>query len=159
MQSTILAAILAVILSLSGTEVFAAAHSSGHSKSSHSTSSSTVHVKGYTRKDGTYVAPYTRSSPGSTSGSSSEPTHTSTSSRASTSSAAKRDANGRIKRSSSAKTAFKRSHPCPVTGKSSGACPGYVVDHTQALKHGGADNPSNMQWQTKAAAKEKDKVE
>ena len=25
----------------------------------------TVHVKGYTRKDGTYVAPYTRSSPGS----------------------------------------------------------------------------------------------
>ena len=28
----------------------------------------TVHVRGYTRKDGTYVAPYTRSSPGSSSG-------------------------------------------------------------------------------------------
>jgi hypothetical protein len=29
----------------------------------------------------------------------------------------------------------------------------------QALKHGGADSPSNMQWQTKAAAKAKDRVE
>jgi hypothetical protein len=35
----------------------------------------------------------------------------------------------------------------------------YVVDHKQALKHGGADNPSNMQWQTRAAATAKDKVE
>jgi hypothetical protein len=30
---------------------------------------------------------------------------------------------------------------------------GYVVDHKQALKHGGADTPGNMQWQTRAAAK------
>jgi hypothetical protein len=29
----------------------------------------------------------------------------------------------------------------------------------QALKHGGADEPSNMQWQTKEAAAEKDKWE
>src|SRR5262245_55956256 len=48
-----------------------------------------------------------------------------------------RDTHGRIKRSSSAKMAFKHSHPCPSTGKSSGACPGYVVDHVQSLKHGG----------------------
>jgi hypothetical protein len=27
------------------------------------------------------------------------------------------------------------------------------------LKRGGADSPSNMQWQTQAAAKAKDKVE
>lgn len=36
---------------------------------------------------------------------------------------------------------------------------GYVVDHIIALKRGGADSPSNMQWQTKADAKAKDKWE
>ena len=40
-----------------------------------------------------------------------------------------------------------------------GACPGYVIDHVKALKHGGADEPGNMQWQTTAAAKAKDKIE
>ena len=54
---------------------------------------------------------------------------------------------------------FKRQHPCPVTGKSTGACPGYVIDHVKPLKRGGADKPSNMQWQTKEAAKAKDKWE
>ena len=38
-------------------------------------------------------------------------------------------------------------------------CPGFVVDPVQALKHGGADAPSNMQWQSKEAAREKDRVE
>jgi hypothetical protein len=37
--------------------------------------------------------------------------------------------------------------------------PGYVIDHIQALKHGGADKPSNMQWQTKEEAKAKDRWE
>jgi hypothetical protein len=54
---------------------------------------------------------------------------------------------------------FKHSHPCPSTGKTLGACPGYAVDHVQALKQGGVDSPSNMQWQTKADAKAKDKWE
>ena len=70
-----------------------------------------------------------------------------------------RDAKGKIARSAKAKDSFKRSHPCPSTGKSYGACPGYVIDHVQALKRGGADTPSNMQWQTKAAAKAKDRIE
>lgn len=72
---------------------------------------------------------------------------------------AKRDANGKLARSAQQKAAFRKSHPCPSTGKSTGACPGYVVDHKVALKRGGADAPQNMQWQTKAAAKAKDKVE
>jgi hypothetical protein len=72
---------------------------------------------------------------------------------------AKRDAHGNLARSSEQKTAFKKSHPCPATGKSTGACPGYVIDHKVALKRGGADQPQNMQWQTKQAAKAKDKVE
>jgi len=55
--------------------------------------------------------------------------------------------------------AFQRSHPCPSTGRKSGACPGYVVDHIKPLKRSGPDRPSNMQWQTKAEAKAKDAVE
>jgi len=70
-----------------------------------------------------------------------------------------RDKNGHIKRSTKAKDEFKHGHPCPSTGKTSGSCPGYVIDHVQALKHGGADKPENMQWQTVEAAKAKDKVE
>ena len=70
-----------------------------------------------------------------------------------------RNSHGRIRRSSTAKRQFQHSHPCPSTGKTSGACPGYVVDHVKPLKRGGADAPSNMQWQTKEAAKAKDKVE
>jgi hypothetical protein len=37
--------------------------------------------------------------------------------------------------------------------------PGHVVDHVNPLACGGADAPSNMQWQTIAEAKAKDKVE
>jgi hypothetical protein len=55
--------------------------------------------------------------------------------------------------------AFQRTHPCPSTGRKSGACPGYVVDHMKPLKRGGADRPWNMQWQTQAAAAAKDRTE
>jgi len=34
--------------------------------------------------------------------------------------------------------------------------PGYVVDHIVPLCAGGADAPTNMQWQTVEAAKMKD---
>lgn len=70
-----------------------------------------------------------------------------------------RDSHGKIQRSAKAKSEFKHVHPCPSTGKSSGKCPGYVIDHVTPLKRGGADDPSNMQWQSKADAKAKDKVE
>jgi hypothetical protein len=70
-----------------------------------------------------------------------------------------RDSHGRIQRSASARNEFKRSSPCPATGRSKGACPGYVIDHVVPLKRGGADAPSNMQWQTREEAKAKDKWE
>lgn len=54
---------------------------------------------------------------------------------------------------------FMRSHPCPANGNTRGPCPGYVVDHIQALKRGGADRPDNMQWQTVDEGKQKDKWE
>ena len=70
-----------------------------------------------------------------------------------------RDSHSRIKRSREARASFMRQRPCPSTGKTSGSCPGYVVDHVRALECGGADAPSNMQWQTTAAAKAKDRTE
>ena len=70
-----------------------------------------------------------------------------------------RDSNGRIARSESAKNAFKRQHPCPANGRTSGPCPGYVIDHKLPLVCGGADAPSNMQWQTVPDGKAKDRWE
>ena len=54
---------------------------------------------------------------------------------------------------------FKKLHPCPGTGKIQRSCPGYVVDHIIALECKGLDAPSNMQWQTIADGKAKDKIE
>jgi hypothetical protein len=64
-----------------------------------------------------------------------------------------RDSRGRIKRSSSARREFMKTTGYPQGRK------GYVVDHIVPLKKGGCDCPENMQWQTKEAAKEKDKWE
>lgn len=62
-------------------------------------------------------------------------------------------------RSSAVAAAFQRAHPCPVTGRAKGPCPGWVRDHKVPLCAGGTDHPSNMQWQTVAAAKAKDRGE
>lgn len=70
-----------------------------------------------------------------------------------------RDPRGRIARSTNARQSFQKSHPCPSTGKTSGVCSGYVIDHRAPLKRGGADAATNMQWQTVQAAKAKDKIE
>src|SRR6266446_3600296 len=62
-------------------------------------------------------------------------------------------------RSQSVKHEFQRLHPCPSTGRTTGACPGYVKDHIVALDCGGPDIVANLQWQTVAAAKAKDRWE
>jgi hypothetical protein len=64
-----------------------------------------------------------------------------------------RDDKGHIQRSDAARHAFARQ-----TGYPHGR-PGYVIDHIIPLACGGADTPSNMQWQTVAEAKAKDKTE
>jgi hypothetical protein len=67
-------------------------------------------------------------------------------------------AEARIHRNPAAVRAFKHMHPCPING-STKRCPGYVVDHVIALCRGGEDAPSNMQWQTIAEGKAKDRWE
>ncbi len=59
----------------------------------------------------------------------------------------------RLYRSSAARRAFMRDSGYP-NGR-----PGYVVDHIVPLCAGGADDPSNMQWQDVGQAKRKDKSE
>lgn len=64
-------------------------------------------------------------------------------------------------RSTAARNAFRVQHPCPG-GPDKGShlrCRGYVIDHIKPLSCCGPDVPSNMQWQTVAAAKAKDKWE
>lgn len=143
--------------------------SSSSSRSSKSAGDKPVHVGGYTRKDGTYVAPYDRSSPGTTSlGGSSRTSSTYTVAPYQRNHVApgitpddsvQVTSHGRIKRSGAAKDAFKREHPCPANGNTSGRCPGYVIDHVNPLECGGADSPTNMQWESVAEGKSKDKTE
>jgi hypothetical protein len=162
MPKRVLLFALAFILSLSSAVAYPAAssapqrsRSSSSSKSSKASSDKTVHVKGYYRKDGTYVSGYDRRPPGSKSSGASD---------AGTSleklpapgsipSTSGRDSNGPVKRSAAAKDQFERGSGYPH-GR-----PGYVVDHVVPLACGGADAPSNMQWQTVEEAKAKDKTE
>lgn len=66
-------------------------------------------------------------------------------------------ANARIPRSSAVVAEFKRLHPCPANGAIRGACPGWEVDHIDALCAGGPDTVANMQWLTKQAHAQKTK--
>jgi hypothetical protein len=54
---------------------------------------------------------------------------------------------------------FERAHPCPSTGRTTGACPGFVRDHVVPLACGGPDAVSNLQWQTIRDARIKDRWE
>jgi hypothetical protein len=123
--------------------------------------SGTTHVREYTRKDGTVVRAHERSSRASTRkepqshpAASPGPSHTKA-----YCASCERNESGKIQRSASAKREFERANPCPATGRTSGSCSGYVIDHVKPLACGGADDPSNMQWQTVAEGKAKDRTE
>ena len=53
-----------------------------------------------------------------------------------------------IQRLATAVRAFRDENPCPSTGKTHGACPGWQVDHPDPLCRGGKDHKDNMQWIT-----------
>ena len=133
----------------------------------------TSHVRGYRRASGAYVAPHYRRAPGSRAHVSRSPrTHAPRAvGRPRTRNPRSRSAHvaprrshavrstpthrpdGRPRRSSSARHRFMTSTGYPHGRR------GYVVDHKIPLACGGADSPSNMQWQTVADGKAKDQTE
>lgn len=143
-------ALLVLLLSLAPAFV-----GSGAQRYGRSTAGKSVNVRTYTRKDGTVVRGHDRAAPGVTPiAPKAAPARKSP--RWGT---VRRDSRGRIQRSESARESFQRAHPCPSTGRTSGGCKGYIIDHVKPLACDGADSPANMQWQTTAAAKAKDKWE
>jgi hypothetical protein len=67
----------------------------------------------------------------------------------------------KVKRSAAVLRHFQQMHPCPSTGLTSGACPGYVKDHIVPLcllgKKG--DTVNNLQWQSLEESHVKDRIE
>ena len=45
-----------------------------------------------------------------------------------------------------AKAEFRKIHECPSTGRNTGACPGWQVDHVIPLASCGCDIVENLQW-------------
>ena len=66
---------------------------------------------------------------------------------------------GAVDRSRVLRAEFQRHHPCPSTGLARGACPGWQVDHREALVCGGRDELRNLQWLPVAEHREKTRVE
>lgn len=64
-----------------------------------------------------------------------------------------------ITRSGTQRRLFAKQTACPSTQLHKLPCPGYIIDHTIALCVKGKDHFSNMQWQTIADAKAKDRWE
>jgi hypothetical protein len=69
------------------------------------------------------------------------------------------EADAAPERSRALRAEFVRANPCPANGATSGPCPGYQVDHREALICGGRDELGNLQWLTIAEHKEKTRVE
>lgn len=57
-----------------------------------------------------------------------------------------RDADGTIHRSAVVLREYQRIHPCPATGKTTGKCYGWALDHVIPLACGGCDKIENLQW-------------
>lgn len=57
-----------------------------------------------------------------------------------------RDSHGLIVRSHAVLAAFQHIHPCPSTGLTKGACPGWSLNHVIPLACGGCDAVSNLAY-------------
>lgn len=57
-----------------------------------------------------------------------------------------RNADGTIHRNSAVPAAFRKIHPCPVTGQTTGPCDGWQINHVIPLACGGRDEVSNLDW-------------
>jgi len=57
-----------------------------------------------------------------------------------------RDADGTILRSRELLRDFQRLYPCPSTGKGTGSCPGWQINHVIPLAACGCDQMENLQW-------------
>lgn len=53
---------------------------------------------------------------------------------------------GSIRRRSDVIYAYRKLHPCPLTGLITGACAGWQINHVIPLAKGGCDSVSNMMW-------------
>lgn len=62
-------------------------------------------------------------------------------------------------RSASAVAEFRKSNACPATGRFSGECSGWEIEHTRPLCAGGADEAANMTWMRKKDHKLKTKAD
>ena len=51
-----------------------------------------------------------------------------------------------LKRDPHVRAQWMLTHPCPSTGKTRGACPGYQADHRIPICFYGPDAPWNLQW-------------
>lgn len=58
----------------------------------------------------------------------------------------KRNLAGTIIRRSAVRDAFRRQNPCPSTGLTTGACPGWAIDHVRPLDSCGCDSVNNLQY-------------
>lgn len=54
---------------------------------------------------------------------------------------------------------FRAANPCPSTKQTTGACPGFFVDHIIPLALYGPDRPDNMQWLSIEDGKKKDRLQ
>lgn len=152
MRAALVSAVLAAILTAGLAAPVVAKGSSSRTSSSHVTTSRSHPSAPKTH--GTTSRTRSTSSKTKAPKTTKTTTHTSTTrSRKSQEAVVGRDSKGRISRSEEAKRTFERQSGYPNGRK------GYVIDHIKPLACGGLDVPSNMQWQTVAEARAKDKVE
>ena len=62
-----------------------------------------------------------------------------------------------LQQDSGQKELFLKKYACPMTGKHTEICKGWVVGYIKPLCAGGVDRIANMQWQTVATAKRKER--